>query len=612
MNSGNFAGFCNAIRAKDGWVVKLLNEQQNLATKWAMEAGLWSPGTTMDEGLAATIEELKAEARRIRAIDLTVDLSGTRRLPERQIPFQDIHKDVSTSVCYQRASKYGLRDPGLKDIVGVFVSDGIVPPSLHAELVTELDALAALEPKDFHPGTNGTVQDLIHPSLYPYIALETPVHDGVRLPPFSQGRFATQVFHSLTESLGDAQSLYHISKYAWIPSVFRISEDGKSASIDSYINGLGPRKQYPNLYRIIEELFICCLPHFERTMNTPFERQDSPSGGTQTEWNAIRAKQQQDKERERVERLSIAEQEGKEMLEEWEQSSTRYQVGDEHHATSFKGRSLKVIVKAANYILRPGQIYQGTWHLEGMPHERIVSSVIYYYSTDDSIVDHGLGMRRARDEELDYPEFTSLHRDSYIIQVHPDDPDEEELFLEDYPSSDAEECGNAFVPLGTVATTYVASKIGHGTGRIISFPNWIQHKVLGITNKETSGVEPAQRKILCFFLVDDSNPEEDEIEYPGMAYTGLQDQVVLTTSDIPPQQRATNLPTLHVLLPWVCQQITGKRLPPNLVDLISSSGALGLTREMAEYHRHAFMEDRKIKVSDENEMWESQYSLCEH
>ncbi|KAL0961441.1 hypothetical protein HGRIS_006386 [Hohenbuehelia grisea] len=224
-------------------------------------------------------------------------------------------------------------------------------------------------------------------------------------------------------------------------------------------------------------------------------------------------------------------------------------------------------------------------------------------------------MRRARDEEADYPMSIGLNRESYVAHVRPDqseDDDNNNIYVDDYPSSDAEEYDNAFVPLGTVPTTHVSCKTGHGTGRIISIPNWIQHKVLGITNTKTTGTTPAQRKILCFFLVDDSNPEQDDIDYPGMTYTGLKDQVVLTTSDIPPQYCGTNVPTLHAILPRICQQITGKVLPPELVDLIINSRDLGLTREMAERHRRAFMEDRKIKVSEENEMWESEYSLCEH
>ncbi|KAL0961437.1 hypothetical protein HGRIS_006382 [Hohenbuehelia grisea] len=324
------------------------------------------------------------------------------------------------------------------------------------------------------------------------------------------------------------------------------------------------------------------------------------------------------------------------MEAEWESRETRFPVSDEHRQTSFNGRSLKVIVKAANYILHPGQSYQGTWHLEGMPHERIAASFIYYYSTDDAIEDDGLGMRRARDETLDYPAYYDLHHDDFSISFKKEAPepsegpepvvedddnaeewedksDDSDEYMTDNPSSDAEEFDSAYVPLGTVPTTHVGCKIGHGTGRIISFPNWIQHKVLGIRNPKREETEAAQRKILCFFLVDDTTAAtDDEVVLPGMTYSGLKDQVVLTTSDVPRQLRGTNIPSLHVLLPWVSEQLIGKRLPPELVEHIVESTDLGLTREVAERHRRAFMADRKIKVSEENKMWESEYSLCEH
>ena len=45
----------------------------------------------------------------------------------------------------------------------------------------------------------------------------------------------------------------------------------------------------------------------------------------------------------------------------------------------------------------------------------------------------------------------------------------------DYPSDWEEEMSNN-ITLGTVATSNSANEavIGHGTGRIVSFPNWIQ------------------------------------------------------------------------------------------------------------------------------------------
>ncbi|KAL0961438.1 hypothetical protein HGRIS_006383 [Hohenbuehelia grisea] len=643
MDATEILKFCDAIRAKDGWAHKVLDEKRGLAKKWATEAGLWIPSSDEAEKQTNTVldlfHQLKAEARRILAVDHAITLRSNYRLPERSVAFDAISKDVANSVSYQRQSKFGLRDPDLKDIVGVFVSDGVIPPSLHAELVSELDALAALEPKDFHPGTEGKVQDLIHPSLYPFVAQETPVYEGVRTPPLVDGKFSTKVIHALDNS-ANPEPIFHKSKYAWIPSVFQVSDDGKSARVESYINGLAPREDFPDLYRIIEELFICALPHLERTTQCELERRDSPSVQrwwdradyrgeepelTKSEWEAMIAKQKAEKERQRTEKAQKIQEDTREMEAEWASRETRFPIAQEHRQTSSSGRSYKVIVKAANYVLRPGQSYQGTWHLEGMPHERIAASFIYYYSTDEAIQDDGLGMRRARDEKLDFPPFLDLNHEAFNVVLKKEGGDEEEEEEEedeeddpehnfrDDPSSDAEDFDSSYVPLGTVPTTHVGCKIGHRTGRIISFPNWIQHKVLGIRNSETKGTEAAQRKILCFFLVDDTNAAtDDEVELPGMKYSGLKDQVVLTTSDVPRQLRGTNVPSLFALLPWVSERLIGKRLPLEIVSHITKSTDLGLTREAAERHRRAFMEDRKIKVSEENKLWESAYSLCEH
>lgn len=77
---------------------------------------------------------------------------------------------------------------------------------------------------------------------------------------------------------------------------------------------------------------------------------------------------------------------------------------------------------------------------------------------------------------------------------------------------------------------------------------------------------------------------------------------VLSTADVPDQRRRTNIPTLRVLLPIICERLTGKHLPPELVEYIVSADLGGITREMAEKHRLEFMEDRRVKVTKEDEV----------
>jgi hypothetical protein len=51
-----------------------------------------------------------------------------------------------------------------------------IEPDIARELEHELDILADSPKKDFHPFTDQKIQDLIHPSLYPY------VHNHSKLP----------------------------------------------------------------------------------------------------------------------------------------------------------------------------------------------------------------------------------------------------------------------------------------------------------------------------------------------------------------------------------------------------------------------------------------------
>jgi hypothetical protein len=68
------------------------------------------------------------------------------------------------------------------------------------------------------------------------------------------------------------------SVYSWLPTVFRVSEDGMNVRIQDYISGLGPRDDFPTLYRLIENLLLLALPHFEETLAHRFRPSESPSG----------------------------------------------------------------------------------------------------------------------------------------------------------------------------------------------------------------------------------------------------------------------------------------------------------------------------------------------
>jgi hypothetical protein len=122
----------------------------------------------------------------------------------------------------------------------------LIPNSLAQSLERNLDTLLHQKALDLHPGSDGQVVDLIHPSLYPYINGVTVVTDEEELNSRCQ------------EIEGD---------YCWLPSEFDVDSHG-NVTIESYINNLD-RNQYPSLYLDIAQTFQTMLPLFEKITSEP-------------------------------------------------------------------------------------------------------------------------------------------------------------------------------------------------------------------------------------------------------------------------------------------------------------------------------------------------------
>ncbi|KAI9175940.1 hypothetical protein H9P43_006304 [Blastocladiella emersonii ATCC 22665] len=78
-------------------------------------------------------------------------------------------------------------DPTAAGPRNVFVSDDAVPETLRARLaeLVQRDLEDAVDPdaRDWHPGSNGQVLDLVHPSLFPVVYGRTRVAQGFAPPP---------------------------------------------------------------------------------------------------------------------------------------------------------------------------------------------------------------------------------------------------------------------------------------------------------------------------------------------------------------------------------------------------------------------------------------------
>ena len=128
-------------------------------------------------------------------------------------------------------------------------------------------------------------------------------------------------------------------------------------------------------------------------------------------------------------------------------------------------------------------------------------------------------------------------------------------------------------------------KVSTREGRLLVFPNVLQHRVLPF--KLAEATKPGHRKLLALFLVDPN------IKVPS-------------TANIPPQQRQ-----------WWTRKIDQiealSRLPPELKEIVYKDVDFPLSVEQAKRVREELMEERRAQHDSCLESWQNyDYSFCEH
>lgn len=122
-----------------------------------------------------------------------------------------------------------------------------------------IEHLRASVPRDEHPGSDGLVVDLHHPSLWPFISDLTTVLPGRETalrprPEATRGRAAPP------------------RAYMWLPADVSVSADGTRCTLASQVNGL-PRAAHGALYDALEGILAAALPLMEATL-TELRRAD--------------------------------------------------------------------------------------------------------------------------------------------------------------------------------------------------------------------------------------------------------------------------------------------------------------------------------------------------
>ncbi|KAG0222978.1 hypothetical protein BGW41_005771 [Actinomortierella wolfii] len=354
-------------------------------------------------------------------------------------------------------------------------SDGLIPHDLKQRFLACVQKLTDIpdHEKDWHPGSNNQVLDVIHPSLFCFTAGRTRVTEEEAIPPLDYvGR--GKVIDKMPMNM-DVNKQYHSERYHWLPTDFEVSNEGK-IQIKSYINNLHPIG-HKDMYPVLGEIFEYFLSTFEQVLGDmqviyskpqrlkadPYDWYDEPS-------------------------FSDAEDE-EEAWEEWEENKVpkfpeipEFKTIEVSPAYNLRNRTLQVIVKIANIELTPeNPIYPGgTWHVEGRANENIVASGIYYYKSENIST-----------SRLNFPQ--AEQNDDCGIKYMYDLVNEEALSQ----------------PLDGIVTK---------EDRCIVFPNIFQHQVQPFSLADST--KPGSRGILVFFLVDPSRRILSTTHVPPQQNTG--------------------------------------------------------------------------------------------
>eukprot|EP00007_Cunea_sp_BSH-02190019_P001220 CAMPEP_0174238042 /NCGR_PEP_ID=MMETSP0417-20130205/10139_1 /TAXON_ID=242541 /ORGANISM="Mayorella sp, Strain BSH-02190019" /LENGTH=771 /DNA_ID=CAMNT_0015316847 /DNA_START=94 /DNA_END=2409 /DNA_ORIENTATION=+ len=428
----------------------------------------------------------------------------------------------------------------------------VVKQRLESDLASKVVALEDVpeHAKDWHPGSDQQVLDLVHPSLFPVVyGVTRALPRGHGLPwdeflgagePIPK-RETPKVAHPSWYTPHKFSS----EKYQWLPTDFLVDANG-DVRIVSYINNLHPKIHAP-LYDTIAQVFGEFVPLFERMLTYNKIEYTRAEAGDWYDGDEFEAPDDDDGD----------------AYEQWEENRVviqpkpdlPFQMPSPPKLVSLRNRRLQVIVKLASIHLTPEKpTYDGgVWHVEGMQNENIVASGIYYYSIEN-LTESKLAFRVAVAE----PNYEQ-HDERGVSAVYG---------LENERSLNQ--------PRGSI----VAEE-----GRCFVWPNHYQHRVLPFELKDKT--RPGHRKFLVFFLCD---PTKD----------------IYSTEHVPPQQASWHHQS--VLDTGV---LSG--LPSEMQLEVLKHSDFPMTLEKAKEIRVDLMHERKFVQEQTTEAYfEREFSLCEH
>jgi len=488
----------------------------------------------------------------------------------------------------------------------VVKSDVSVPSTLKNAIKKAVEPLENVpnDEKDWHPGSDGKVLDLVHPSLFPLVygssrtlpqgtinlthTLDTCGGGEIIPIPTDWGVLEDDSDEAIIDS--DLWS----SRFQWLPCDVEFP-DGKTAKIISYINNLHPAR-HSGLYAIIEKFISKAVPLWHivwRWTTDGFKREridgsigvqrkctvpeicgrppygcsplkrPLPNGETDFSYYTSDEKEKWYDETEKWydETHPVIRPEPKVEYEPLEFTYSPEDIIGEGGLLHASNNKLQVIIKLANIHLTPeNRKYDGgSWHIEGQLNEHICATALYYYDSENitdsylafrTCVDSGGGRANISYEQGDFDPIDLLYN---ALNGEP-----------------------AIQERGRVLTR---------EGRLLAFPNVFQHAVLPFQLADPT--KPGHRKILALFLVD-----------PAVR--------VLSTANVPPQQKE-----------WWTERFVKngwfKKLPPELTKAVLDEVDFPFDLETAKFLRQELMDERSnIQAEVDDRLKEATWNFCEH
>lgn len=253
-------GLIDRLTDKPNWHEKVFNDE--IVAKWRKEA-MTQPEDGLFPGPASA--------------------ARTKMISERAFDNCIAELRDKAKIFQKTALIYTLESGEMSSPANIIKADALVKPDLHQGLKDAFDKLLADQASnpDWHPWTSDMVQDIVHPSMYPFVYNRSRfIHQeavGVSdaIDKWSgKGQVPVQNLNAAAPvpgPYGRLRDIDHIpsdswsEKYQWLPSTLAFQED-RSVRFTSYINNLHPKK-YSGIYKVIEKLIDTAIPAWDHALS---------------------------------------------------------------------------------------------------------------------------------------------------------------------------------------------------------------------------------------------------------------------------------------------------------------------------------------------------------